>query len=64
MNCQELIGAMAAKGYWSSPAGKTPAGTLYSAIHRELQVQGDDARFVKAARGKFALRAPHGKEQP
>ena len=25
MNCQELIQAMAAKGYWTSPAGKTPA---------------------------------------
>jgi hypothetical protein len=62
MNCQEMIGAMAAKGYWSSPAGKTPAGTLYSAILREVQVRGSEARFVKAARGKFALRATHGKE--
>jgi hypothetical protein len=56
MNCQELIGAMAAKGYWTSPGGKTPAGTLYSAILRELQTKGDEARFVKAARGKFAIR--------
>jgi hypothetical protein len=62
MNCPEMIGAMAAQGYWSSPAGKTPAGTLYSAILREVQVRGDDARFVKAARGKFALRTAHGKE--
>jgi len=23
---------MAAKGYWSSPAGKTPAATLYTAV--------------------------------
>jgi hypothetical protein len=54
MNCQELIGAMAAKGYWTSPNGKTPAGTLYSAILRELQTKGNDARFVKAGRGRFA----------
>jgi hypothetical protein len=26
MNCQELIGAMAGKGYWTSPNGKTPGG--------------------------------------
>jgi hypothetical protein len=58
LNCQELIGAMAAKGYWTSPAGKTPAGTLYSAILRELQSKGDEARFVKAARGQFTLRQP------
>jgi len=32
MNCQELIATMAAKGYWSSPKGKTPAGTLYTAL--------------------------------
>jgi hypothetical protein len=29
MTCQELIDAMAAKGYWTSPNGKTPAQTLY-----------------------------------
>jgi len=28
MNCKELIETMAAKGYWKSPAGKTPASTL------------------------------------
>jgi hypothetical protein len=59
MSCQELIAAMAAQGLWSSPAGKTPAATLYSALLREVQVKGDQARFVKAERGKFALR-DHG----
>jgi hypothetical protein len=63
MNCQELIGAMAAKGYWTSPGGKTPSATLYSAILRELQTKGNDARFVKSARGKFALNATRGEEQ-
>ena len=58
MNCQELIAAMAAKGYWTSPGGKTPSATLYSAVLRELTVKGKDARFVKTERGKFALRQP------
>lgn len=56
MNCQEMIKAMAEKGYWSSPEGKTPHATLYSAILREINVKGKDARFVKAERGKFALK--------
>jgi hypothetical protein len=37
--------------------GRTPAGTLYSALLRELQTKGEQARFVKVGRGKFALRA-------
>jgi hypothetical protein len=56
MTCQEMIAAMAAKGYWSSPVGKTPAATLYSAILREITTKGDTARFAKTERGKFALR--------
>src|SRR5262245_59002911 len=32
MNCQDLIDAMAKKGYWSSPNGKTPAATLFTAV--------------------------------
>jgi hypothetical protein len=55
LTCQELIDAMAARGYWSSPNGKTPAATLYSALQRELQTKGATARFRKAERGKFAL---------
>jgi hypothetical protein len=56
MNCQELIATMAARGYWQSPKGRTPAATLYSALLRELQTKGEQARFVKVQRGKFALR--------
>jgi hypothetical protein len=55
MSCAELIAAMAAKGYWSSPRGRTPAGTLYSGMLRELQTKGDKARFCKSQRGKFRL---------
>jgi hypothetical protein len=29
MNTKEMIEAMAAKGYWSSPNGQTPAATLW-----------------------------------
>jgi hypothetical protein len=54
MTCQELIDAMAQKGYWSSPGGRTPAATLYSAILRELKAKGDQCRFIKTERGKFA----------
>ena len=39
MSCPELIEQMAAKGYWSSPKGKTPASTLYAALMREVQVK-------------------------
>jgi hypothetical protein len=54
MNCQELIAAMAEKDYWTSPGGKTPQATLYSAIAREITTKGAHSRFVKADRGKFA----------
>jgi HB1/ASXL restriction endonuclease-like protein with HTH domain len=54
MTCSEMIGTMAEKGYWTSPGGKTPSATLYSAILRELKTKGSDARFVKTERGKFA----------
>jgi hypothetical protein len=57
MTCQELIAAMAAKGYWTSPGGKTPAATLYSAILREITTKGEASRFQKTERGKFARNA-------
>jgi hypothetical protein len=55
LTCQELIAAMAAKGYWTSPAGKTPQATLYSALTREIKTKKDQARFRKTDRGKFGL---------
>jgi hypothetical protein len=55
MGCKELVGAMAAKGYWSSPGGKTPDATLYSAIVREISTTGEASRFRKAGPGRFAL---------
>jgi hypothetical protein len=56
MTTKEMIGVMAAKGYWSSPGGQTPDATLYSAILREIATKGDRARFVKAAPGRFTRR--------
>jgi hypothetical protein len=50
-----LIATMAAQGYWSSPAGKTPEATLYAALAREIKVKKDQARFRKSGRGTFAL---------
>jgi hypothetical protein len=55
MTCQELIVAMATRGLWSSPNGRTPASTLDAAIARAITTKGKDARFVKTERGKFAL---------
>jgi hypothetical protein len=57
MTTKAMIDAMADKGYWTSPGGQTPAATLYSAILRELQKKGNEARFVKVERGQFALNA-------
>jgi hypothetical protein len=55
LTCPELIAAMAEKGHWTSPAGRTPAATLYAAVLRELQAKGASARFMKVDRGKFAI---------
>jgi hypothetical protein len=52
LNVQQMIEAMTAKGYWTSPGGKTPHATLYSAILREL-AKGEASRFVKTERGRF-----------
>ncbi len=54
MNTRQMIEVMAAKKLWTSPGGKTPHATLYSAILREINEKGKDARFTKTERGKFA----------
>jgi hypothetical protein len=55
MTTPEMIEAMTAKKYWTSPKGLTPAATLYSAVLREIKAKGRESRFVKTERGKFAL---------
>ena len=57
MNCKEMIEAMAKQALWTSPGGKTPHATLYSAIIREIATKGKEARFVKKDRGQFAANA-------
>ena len=54
LNCRRMIEAMAAKGYWTSPGGKTPASTLYAAILKEIVTKDKESRFRITARGKFA----------
>jgi hypothetical protein len=54
MTTKEMIEQMAAKKLWTSPGGATPHATLYSAILREINMKGQDARFKKTERGKFA----------
>jgi HB1, ASXL, restriction endonuclease HTH domain len=56
MNTKQMIEAMAKKGLWSSPNGKTPDRTLYSALLREINEKGPDARFKKTERGKFVVK--------
>jgi hypothetical protein len=55
MTTKALIEAMAEKKLWTSPGGKTPAATLYSAILREITTKGKEARFKKADRGLFGI---------
>src|SRR5438045_1000387 len=55
LNCKQIVDAMGAKGYWTSPGGKTPHATLYSAILREIKARGKEARFKKTERGRFTL---------
>lgn len=57
MTAKAMVQAMQAKGYWTSPAGKTPEATLYASIIREIARRGKDSRFVKTGRGTFALAA-------
>jgi len=54
LRAKDMIERMAAKGLWSSPAGKTPAASLYAAIIREIASKGRQARFVRKDRGLFA----------
>src|SRR5262245_50401089 len=44
MTSKEMIEAMAKKGLWTSPAGKTPHSALYSAILRELNTKAKGSR--------------------
>lgn len=53
MRAREIIEQMRAKGYWTSPGGKTPNATVVAAIIREIRDQGNGSRFKKTGRGLF-----------
>ena len=55
LNTKQLVEQVTEQGLWQPGAGKTPAATLYSAILRELKTKGDESRFTKVERGKFAV---------
>ena len=55
MTCKAMVESMSAKGYWSSPGGKTPEATLYASLLRQIRDNGADATFQKTGRGLFAL---------
>lgn len=57
MGTKDMITAMAEKGYWTSPGGKTPHATLYSAILREIEKKGKESRFARAEKGTFTIRS-------
>ena len=57
MTTKQMVEAMTEKELWTSPGGKTPHATLYSAILRELQTKAETSRFVKTDRGHFQLRS-------
>ena len=61
LSCKQMVERMAAKGYWSPrQGGLTPANTLYSALLREIKTKGEDSRFDKVERGRFALSLKKG----
>ncbi len=57
LSTKQMVETMSSKGYWTSPGGKTPHATLYSAILRENNAKGKNARFVKTERGRFTTKA-------
>ena len=55
LQAKAMIEAMAEQKLWTSPAGKTPAQTLYAAIIREIGTKGKESRFKKVDKGLFGL---------
>ena len=51
MSCPELIAAMAAQNYWSSPKGRTPSSTLVFRPHARDQRQRCPSALPEDRRG-------------
>ena len=56
MSCKRIVELAIETGRWTT-TGKTPHATLYSAIIREIAKKGEQARFRKIDRGRFAFNA-------
>lgn len=56
MRCKDIVDLVVKRQLWTPGKGKTPTSTLYAAILREITTKGDEGRFVKTERGKFALK--------
>jgi len=54
LSCKQMVEQMLEKGYWKT-SGKTPAATIYAGILREIRKKGEQSRFRKTDRGRFAL---------
>lgn len=57
LSTKAIVERLAKQGLWSSPAGKTPSATLYSALLREIQQKKSASRFRRVGPGRFALAA-------
>jgi len=55
LNVKEITDRAIAQKLWE-PAGATPSATVAAAIMREMKIKGDDSRFFRAERGKFAAK--------
>ena len=55
MSCTDIVDQAIDTGLWTT-SGKTPHATLCAAIIREIRSKGQDARFEKTGRGRFALK--------
>ena len=56
LSTDEMIERMAAKGYWQSARGKTPAGTLCSTISGHIKSAGEHSLIIRAGPNKYTLR--------
>lgn len=54
LGAKDLATRVIDEGLWATK-GKTPEATLYSAMIREIAQKGEQARFRKVGRGRFAL---------
>jgi len=52
MSATQIVERMLAAKLWTT-AGKTPAATIYAAMHRECALKGEASRFRRAERGTF-----------